>query len=77
MTNSHLISHKEHYWEAVTKDLYRIKTNFPFICRRWIIESTFLSLLDYRDVIYRLATTALRPSDSVYRSALRFITGRS
>lgn len=39
------------------------------------MESTFLPILDYGDVFYRNTTKALLKSvDSVYHSALRFIT---
>ena len=38
----------------------------------------FLSALDYGDIIYRNASnTALKTLDSIYHSALRFITGDS
>ena len=48
------------------------------LCRKQIIEAVFLSVLDYGDVIYRNATaSALTSLDSVYHSALRFITGSS
>ena len=48
------------------------------ICRKRIIEATFLSVLDYGDIIYRHAAAAtLKPLDTVYHSALRFITGDS
>ena len=58
--------------------LYRNKTSFPIFCRKWIIQAVFLSVLDYGDIIYRhAAATTMRPLDSVYHSALRFITGDS
>ena len=45
-------------------------------CRKRIIEATFLSVLDYGDIIYRhKGASILKPLDSVYHSALRFITG--
>lgn len=56
--------------------LYRNRTSFPKICRKRVIEAVFLSVLDYGDIVYRHASaTALKPLDSVYHSALRFITG--
>ncbi len=43
-----------------------------------MIEAVFLSVLDYRDVIYRHASAStLKLLDSVYHSALRFATGDS
>lgn len=45
-------------------------------CRKRIVESTFPSVLDYGDVIYRhAAASTLGPLDSVYHLALRVITG--
>ena len=56
--------------------LYRNKISFPKICRKRIVEAVFMSVLDYGDVIYRnAAPTTLLPLDTVYHSALRFITG--
>ena len=56
--------------------LYRNKVSFPKICRKRIVEAVFMSVLDYGDVIYRnAAPTTLLPLDTVYHSALRFITG--
>ena len=58
--------------------LYRNRASFPMICRKRIIEATFLSVLDYGDIIYQhAAATTLKPLDTVYHSALRFITGDS
>ena len=55
--------------------LYRNRSNFPPSCRKRVIESVFMSVLDYGDVIYRhAAVTTLKALDSVYHSALRFIT---
>ena len=55
---------------------YRNKSCFPLHCRKTLVEATFLSVLDYGDILYRYASAAtLKPLDSVYHSALRFITG--
>ena len=41
-----------------------------------MLNQFFLAVLDYGDIIYRhAAATTLKPLDSVYHSALRFITG--
>ena len=56
--------------------LFRNRLRFPQFCRKRVVESIFLSVLDYGDVIYRHASaSSLKPLDSVYHSALRFITG--
>ena len=56
--------------------LYRNKTSFPLSCRKRVVEAVLLSVIDYGDVIYRhAAASVLKPLDSVYHSALRFITG--
>ena len=58
--------------------LYRNRACFPWHTRKRLIESLFLSALDYGDIIYRNASaTTLRGLDSVYHSSLRFITGDS
>ena len=45
-------------------------------CRKRVIEAVFLSVLDYGDVIYgKAAPSVLKPLDTVYHSALRFISG--
>ena len=58
--------------------LFRNRCCFPLFCRKRVVEAVFLSVLDYGDVIYRHAPAAtLKQLDSVYHSALRFITGDS
>ena len=48
------------------------------LSRKRVVEAVFLSVLDYGDVIYRhAAPSTLKQLDSVYHSALRFITGDS
>ncbi|KAJ8245109.1 hypothetical protein GJAV_G00275360 [Gymnothorax javanicus] len=80
----HKFNFKFHIGNLVTKlhqkvgFLYRNKSHFRMSCRKRIVEATFLSVLDYGDVIYRhAAVTTLKPLDSVYHSALRFVTGAS
>lgn len=52
------------------------KTYFPLISRKKIVESVFLSVVDYGDIIYRhAAATTLKPLDSIYHSAPRCVTG--
>ena len=56
--------------------LYRNSASFPMPCRKRIVQAVFMSVLDYGDVVYRHASsTTLKPLDSAYHSALRFITG--
>src|SRR4029434_4094635 len=56
--------------------LYRNRCRFTFPDRKRIIESVFISVLDYGDVIYGNAShSTLKTLDAVYHSALRFITG--
>ncbi len=78
------ITFKYHVSNLVTKlrqkigFFYRNKSSFPFHCRKKLIEATFMSVLDYGDILYRHASsTTLHPLDTIYHSALRFITGNS
>ncbi len=55
--------------------LFRQKKSVSFRARKRIIQSTFLPILDYSDVIYMHASTyLLKRLDGVYHAALRFIT---
>ncbi len=55
--------------------LFWQKKCFSFGARKRIIQSTFLPILDYGDVIYMHASTyLLNRLDGVYDAALRFIT---
>ena len=41
-----------------------------------VVKATFLSVLDYADIIYmHAAAQTLKPLDAVYHSSLRFIRG--
>ena len=56
--------------------LYRNKFNFSRENRKLLVQSTFISVLDYGDIIYMHAgDLVLKQLDSIYHSALRFITG--
>ncbi len=65
----------------IPSDCYTFCTEtnrFPMSCRKRTEGATLLFVLDYAAVIYRhAASSALKPLDSVYHSALRFITGAS
>lgn len=58
--------------------LFRLKKCFHFKARKRIIQSCFLSVLDYGDVIYMHASlSSLKKLDYVYHAALRFVTSAS
>lgn len=48
---------------------------FSFSARKRLIQATFLSILDYGDILYMHANlSSLKMLDSVYHAALRFVT---
>ena len=59
------LSFKFHIENLITKlrqkigFLYRNKACFPASCKKSIIEATFLSVLDYGDIIYRIASPSI------------------
>ena len=55
---------------------YRNTTCFTQNCRKEIVQSIFLSVLDYGNTMHASAAT-LKSLDSVYHSALRLINGDS
>ena len=61
--------------KALLGFLYRNKSCFSFCVKKRLVESCFLPVLDYGDVLY-INTSAqnLHMLDSVYRGVLRFIT---
>lgn len=75
------MSFKEHI-QYVAKKLkvvlcfyYRNKSCFSFMLKKRLVESTFLPVLDYGDVLYmRTSAELLQKLDSVYHGALRFIS---
>ncbi len=66
------------WWKDLNQDWVFFsgkKKCFSFGARKRIIQSTFLPILDYGDVIYMHASTyLLKRLDGVYHAALRFIT---
>lgn len=55
---------------------YRNKACFNLKARKELVAVTFVSVLDYGDILYmHAAKSVLRSLDAVYHSALRFITG--
>lgn len=57
---------------------YRNKSCFSFGARKTLIQATFLSKLDYGDILYMHAKkSSLKMLDSVYHAALRFVTNSS
>ena len=59
--------------------LYRNRACFNLNCRKQLIQATILPVLDYGDVVYMHTTSAqvLKALNTIYHSALRFITGDS
>ncbi len=58
--------------------LFRIKKCFPFEAKKRIIQSCFLSVLNYGDVVYMHANLSLlKKLDSIYHAAIRFVTNTS
>lgn len=56
--------------------LYRNRACLSSINRKQIVQATFMSVLDYGDIIYMHASAnTLKPLDAIYHCALRFITG--
>ena len=54
---------------------FRLKKCFPIAARLRLVQSTFLPILDYGDILYMHASTSLlKKLDVVYHAALRFIT---
>lgn len=58
--------------------LYRNRACLSSVNRKQIVQATFMSVLDYGDIIYMHASAnTLKPLDAIYHCALRFITGDS
>ena len=54
---------------------FRNKSCFTFNAKKKLVEATFLSVIDYGDILYMHASAStLRTLDSVYHASLRFIT---
>ena len=54
---------------------FRNKACFPMEARKKLVQSTFLSAMDYGDTLYMHApATVLKKLDSIYHTAIRFIT---
>jgi hypothetical protein len=76
------MSFKKHTGEFIKKLrikmglFYRNRSYLSLNSRKQIIQSMFLSVLDYGDIIYmNAAATSLKMLDAVYHNALHFITG--
>lgn len=58
--------------------LFHIKKCFPFEAKERIIQSCFLSVLDYGNVIYMHANLSLlKKLDCTYHAAIQFVTNTS
>lgn len=54
---------------------FRNRACFSFEARKRLVSTTFLSVIDYGDILYMHApVAALRTLDTVYHGALRFVT---
>ncbi|XDV45360.1 hypothetical protein PO909_013474, partial [Leuciscus waleckii] len=55
--------------------LFRNKASFTHATKCTLVKMTVLPILDYGDIIYRMApNTALKKLDTIYHSAIRFVT---
>lgn len=55
--------------------LFRNKASFTYATKCTLVKMTVLPILDYGDIIYRMApNTALKKLDTIYHSAIRFAT---
>uniref|UniRef100_A0A8K9XME0 Reverse transcriptase domain-containing protein n=1 Tax=Oncorhynchus mykiss TaxID=8022 RepID=A0A8K9XME0_ONCMY len=55
--------------------LYRNKASFTHAAKHTLVKLTILPILDFGDVIYKIASnTLLNKLDAVYHSAIRFVT---
>ena len=55
--------------------LFRNKASFTHAAKHTLVTLTILPLLDFSDVIYKIASnTLLNKLDAVYHSAIRFVT---
>ena len=73
------LSFKPHILELLKKcknnNFFRNKSCFSFEAKKRLVSATFLSVLDYGDVVYMNASSqCLHSLDTVYHGALRFIT---
>ena len=70
------ISYLSKKLKFIVSFLYRFKSCFSVTARKRLVNSLFLSQLDYGDTIYRIACpTTLAKLDPIYHAALRYITG--
>ena len=55
--------------------LFRNKASFPHAAKHTLVKLTILPILDFGDVIYKIASHILLSKlDAVYHSAIRFVT---
>ena len=71
-------THIKHLQSKITSRigfLYRNKAPFTHAAKHTLIKLTILPILDFGDVIYKIASnTLLNKLDAVYHSAIRFVT---
>ena len=76
------LSFKKHVTELVKKLKFKVgifygtKACLTFVNRKEIVQATFMSTIDYGDIIYMHATSStLKPLDTVFHCVFRLITG--
>uniref|UniRef100_A0A4W5JED3 Reverse transcriptase domain-containing protein n=1 Tax=Hucho hucho TaxID=62062 RepID=A0A4W5JED3_9TELE len=71
-------THIKHLQSKITSRigfLYRNKASFTHAAKHTLVKLTILPILDFSDVIYKIASnTLLSELDAVYHSAIRFVT---
>ena len=59
----------------ISSSFWKNKSCFSFEAKKRLVAATFLSVLDYGDVLYMNASSkCLQSLDTVYHGALRFVT---
>ena len=69
------IKHLQSKSKSRTGILFCNKASFTHEAKHTLVKLTILPILDFMDVIYKIASnTLLRKLDAVYHSAMRFVT---
>jgi hypothetical protein len=69
------IKHLQYKIKSRVGFLFRNKASFTHAAKLTLVKLTILPILDFGDVIYKIASnTLLSELDAVYHSAIRFVT---
>uniref|UniRef100_A0A4W5RX09 Reverse transcriptase domain-containing protein n=1 Tax=Hucho hucho TaxID=62062 RepID=A0A4W5RX09_9TELE len=69
------IKHRQSKIKSRIGFLFRNKASFTHAAKQTLVKLTILPILDFGDVIYKMASsTLLNKLDAVYHSAIRFVT---